>query len=95
MLYNHSTLIISRKYLPMYEDQAVKVDVDAMFLHIRLCAKLIAQVAMLVGIYPASCKYVDYGVFGKFEVVRHRTAQFYIALIDDCLAPLSHACGDA
>ena len=78
----------------MDDDQAVKVEADAMFLPIRLRTKLIAQVATLIGIYPASCKYVNYGFFGNFEIISHKAIWIYIDITDDGGAPLNHVCGD-
>ena len=93
-MYMCAALIINRMCILMNKDWTEKADADAMFLPFRLRTKLIAQEVTLNGIYLANCKCVNYGFFGNFEVISHRATQIYIAIIDDCVAPLSYVCDD-
>merc|ERR1712024_16743 len=71
-------------------DWTVKVDVDAVFLPIRL-RQYLGQVEVTNnGIYLENCKYVNYGFFGSLAVVSHDAAATYMANLDDCKSALNY-----
>jgi len=72
------------------KDWTVKVDVDAVFLPIRL-RKYIGQMEVTDnGIYLENCKFVNYGFFGSLEVLSHNAASTYMANLDDCKMSLNY-----
>merc|ERR1712079_541114 len=76
------------------KDWTVKVDVDAVFLPIRL-RQYLGQVEVTDnGIYLETCKYVNYGFFGSLAVVSHDAASTYMQNHDDCEASLNYMSAD-
>jgi hypothetical protein len=72
------------------KDWTVKVDVDAVFLPMRL-RKYIGQMEVTDnGIYLENCKFVNYGFFGSLEVLSHNAASTYMASLDDCKMSLNY-----
>merc|ERR1739845_175764 len=71
-------------------DWTVKVDVDAVFLPIRLRNYLGKVEVTENGIYLENCKYVNYGFFGSLEVLSHNAAGTYMASLDDCMTSLNY-----
>jgi len=72
------------------KDWTVKVDVDAVFLPIRL-RKYIGQMEVTDnGIYLENCKFVNYGFFGSLEVLSHNAASTYMSSLDDCRMSLNY-----
>jgi len=75
-------------------DWTVKVDIDAVFLPIRL-RQYLGQVEVTNnGIYLETCKYVNFGFFGSCAVVSHDAAATYMANLDDCEANLNYMSSD-
>merc|ERR1719411_1811795 len=73
-------------------DWTVKVDIDAIFLPIRL-RKYLAKNDFAVtdnGVYLENCKYVNYGFFGSLAVISNNAAATYMANIDDCKTALNY-----
>merc|ERR1712242_112178 len=71
-------------------DWTVKVDVDAVFLPIRL-RQYLGQVEVTEnGIYLENCKYVSYGFFGSLEVLSRNAASTYMKNLDDCTESLNY-----
>ena len=89
-----TVLIINRMSILVNKDWTEKADADAVFLPFRLRKKLIAQEVTSNGITSADCKCVNYCFLCNFEVISHRAIQIYIAINDDCVAPLSRVWGD-
>jgi len=76
------------------KDWTVKVDVDAVFLPIRL-RNYLGQVEVTNnGIYLENCKYVNYGFFGSLEVLSHNAAATYMKNLDDCKMSLNYKGSD-
>merc|ERR1712151_294722 len=72
----------------------VKVDIDAVFLPIRL-RQYLGQVEVTDnGIYLETCKYVNYGFFGSCAVISHNAAATYMANLDDCKSSLNYMSSD-
>jgi hypothetical protein len=71
-------------------DWTVKVDLDAIFIPIRLRQYLANTEVTNNGIYFENCKYVNYGFFGSLAVVSHDAAATYMANLDDCKAALNY-----
>jgi len=71
-------------------DWNVKVDIDAVFLPIRLRQYLGKVEVTDNGIYLETCKYVNFGYFGSCGVVSHNAAATYMANIDDCRSALNY-----
>merc|ERR1712203_514551 len=71
-------------------DWTVKVDIDAVFLPIRLRERLGQIEVTHNGIYLENCKYVNFGFFGSLEVLSHNAAATYMANLDDCTAALNY-----
>jgi len=72
------------------KDWTVKVDVDAVFLPMRL-RDYLGQVEVTEnGIYLENCKYVSYGFFGSLEVLSHNAAGTYMKNLDDCKQALNY-----
>merc|ERR1712066_689515 len=75
-------------------DWTVKVDIDAVFLPIRL-RQYLGQVEVTDnGIYLETCKYVNYGFFGSCSVISHNAAATYMANLDDCKSSLNYMSSD-
>jgi len=75
-------------------DWTVKVDIDAVFLPMRLRQYLGQKEVTDNGIYLETCKYVNYGFFGSCAVVSHNAAATYMANLDDCEASLNYMSAD-
>jgi len=72
------------------KDWTIKVDVDAVFLPMRL-RDYLGQVEVTEnGIYLENCKYVSYGFFGSLEVLSHNAAGTYMKNLDDCKQALNY-----
>merc|ERR1712165_524478 len=71
-------------------DWTVKVDIDAVFLPIRLRERLGQFEVTQNGIYLENCKYVNFGFFGSLEVFSHNAAATYMANLDDCTSALNY-----
>jgi hypothetical protein len=71
-------------------DWTVKVDIDAVFLPIRLRERLGQIEVTRNGIYLENCKYVNFGFFGSLEVLSHNAAATYMANLDDCTSALNY-----
>jgi len=71
-------------------DWTVKVDIDAVFLPIRLRERLGQMEVTQNGIYLENCKYVNFGFFGSLEVLSHNAAATYMANLDDCMTALNY-----
>jgi len=72
------------------KDWTVKVDVDAVFLPIRLRQYIGKLEVTENGIYLENCKWVNYGFFGSLEVLSHNAAGTYMANLDDCKTALNY-----
>jgi len=70
-------------------DWTVKTDADAVFLPMRLRAKLSNQKLTASGIYLENCKYVPYGFFGSLEVISHDGFSTFLSNIEDCQSALN------
>jgi len=75
-------------------DWTVKVDIDAVFLPMRLRQYLGQKEVTDNGIYLETCKYVNFGFFGSCAVVSHNAAATYMANLDDCEATLNYMSAD-
>merc|ERR1711997_508781 len=71
-------------------DWTVKVDIDAVFLPMRLRERLGQVEVTENGIYLENCKYVNFGFFGSLEVFSHNAAANYMANLDDCTTTLNY-----
>merc|ERR1712024_403482 len=72
------------------KDWTVKVDVDSVFLPIRLRQRLGQLEVTENGIYLENCKWVNFGFFGSLEVLSHNAAGTYMANLDDCKTSLNY-----
>jgi hypothetical protein len=72
------------------KDWTIKVDVDAVFLPMRLRNYIGKLEVTQNGIYLENCKWVNYGFFGSLEVLSHNAAGTYMANLDDCRTALNY-----
>merc|ERR1712217_380764 len=67
-----------------------KVDADAVFLPMRLRAKLGGIEVSDKGIYLENCKFVRFGFFGNLEVVSKTAFATFLANLDNCKSSLNY-----
>merc|ERR1711972_322196 len=72
------------------KDWTIKVDVDAVFLPIRLRQYIGKLEVTENGIYLENCKWVNYGFFGSLEVLSQAAAGTYMESLDDCRTALNY-----